>query len=34
MSSFKIFVEGITESGKICLGEAQFEVDRFLRSEK
>ncbi len=34
ISRYKIYVEGITESGRICLGEAKFEVDRILRSEK
>ncbi len=34
ISRYKIYVEGITKSGKICLGEAKFEVDRILKSEK
>ena len=30
VSRYKIFVEGITESGRICLGNTTFEVDSFL----
>lgn len=33
LSRYKIFVEGITESGKICLGTGWFEVDRFRLNE-
>jgi len=29
ISRYKIFVEGITESGKICLGASEFVVDRY-----
>lgn len=29
VARYKIIVEGITESGKICLGTGEFEVDRF-----
>ncbi|NQU51197.1 MAG: hypothetical protein HQ522_01535 [Bacteroidetes bacterium] len=29
ISRYKIFVEGITESGRICLGSGEFEVDSF-----
>ncbi|NQU53302.1 MAG: hypothetical protein HQ522_12270 [Bacteroidetes bacterium] len=29
ISRYKIFVEGITESGRICLGEGKFEVNSF-----
>lgn len=32
VSRYKIFVEGITESGKICLGTGKFVVDRFKSS--
>ena len=32
VSRYKIFVEGITESGKICLGTGEFAVDQFLSS--
>jgi hypothetical protein len=32
ISRYKIFVEGITESGKICLGSGEFEVNSFKNS--
>jgi hypothetical protein len=32
VSRYKVFVEGITESGKICLGTGEFVVDRFMSS--
>jgi hypothetical protein len=32
VSRYKVFVEGITESGKICLGTSEFEVNRFNNS--
>ena len=30
LSYFKVFVEGITDNGKICLGTAEFFVDKYL----
>ncbi|NQU55552.1 MAG: hypothetical protein HQ522_23790 [Bacteroidetes bacterium] len=32
LSRYKIFIEGITESGKICLGTGEFEVNNFRES--
>jgi hypothetical protein len=32
ISAYKIFVEGISESGRICLGEAEFKVNNFRSS--
>lgn len=32
VSRYKIFVEGITNAGRICLGSGEFEVDRLTRN--
>ena len=31
ISNFKVFVEGITNEGRICVGTAEFSVDKFRR---
>lgn len=34
ISRYKVFVEGLTESGKVCLGEATFEVNSYSKTKR
>jgi hypothetical protein len=34
VSRYKVIIEGITETGKICIGEAKFEVDSFSQAKR